>query len=139
MPKQQINHKQTNVATQDGMGQQVEVSYTVSDSMLPSPQELAEYQKVDADIVPFLMEMAKNEQQHRHKMDDEKMKVLKSNESRTTRINIWGMFFAFLALITLVGLSALALYLDKPWFAGIFGFTAVVSIVSIFVNAGRNK
>ena len=139
MPKQQINHKQTNVATQDGMGQQVEVSYTVSDSMLPSPQELAEYQKVDADIVPFLMEMAKNEQQHRHKMDDEKMKVLKSNESRTTRINIWGMFFAFLALITLVGLSALALYLDKPWFAGIFGFTAVVSIVSIFVNAGKNK
>jgi len=139
MPKQQINHKQTNVATQDGMGQQVEVSYTVSDSMLPSPQELAEYQKVDADIVPFLMEMAKNEQQHRHKMDDEKMKVLKSNESRTTRINIWGMFFAFLALVTLVGLSALALYLDKPWFAGIFGFTAVVSIVSIFVNAGRNK
>ncbi len=49
------------------------------------------------------------------------------------------MFFAFLALITLVGLSALALYLDKPWFAGIFGFTAVVSIVSIFVNAGKNK
>lgn len=139
MPKQQINHKQTNVATQDGMGQQVEVSYTVSDSMLPSPQELAEYQKVDADIVPFLMEMAKNEQQHRHKMDDEKMKVLKSSESRITRINIWGMFFAFLALVTLVGLSALALYLDKPWFAGIFGFTAVVSIVSIFVNAGRNK
>ena len=139
MPKQQINHKQTNVATQEGMGQQVEVSYTVSDSMLPSPQELAEYQKIDADIVPFLMEMAKNEQQHRHKMDEEKMKVLKSSESRITRINIWGMFFAFLALVTLVGLSALALYLDKPWFAGIFGFTAVVSIVSIFVNAGRNK
>ena len=139
MPKQQINHKQTNVATQEGMGQQVEVSYTVSDIMLPSPQELAEYQKVDADIVPFLMEMAKNEQQHRHKMDEEKMKVLKSSESRITRINIWGMFFAFLALVTLVGLSALALYLDKPWFAGIFGFTAVVSIVSIFVNAGRNK
>ena len=139
MSKQQINHKQTNVATQGGVGQQVEVSYTVSDSTLPSPQELSDYQRIDPNIVKFLMETAQKEQQHRHKMEVEKMKVVKSSESRTTRINLWGMFFAFLALVTLVGLSALALYLDKPWFAGIFGFTAVVSIVSVFINAGKNK
>ena len=65
MSKQQINHKQTNVATQGGVGQQVEVSYTVSDSTLPSPQELADYQRINPNIVKFLMETAQKEQQHR--------------------------------------------------------------------------
>ncbi len=139
MSKQQINHKQTNVATQGGVGQQVEVSYTVSDSTVPTPRELSDYQRINPNIVKFLMETAQKEQQHRHKMDSEKMKIVKSNENRTTRINLWGMFFAFLALVTMVGLAAWALYLDKPWFAGIFGFTAVISIVSVFVNAGKNK
>ena len=33
--------------------------------------------------------------------------------------------------------EAFALYLDKPWFAGIFGFSAVLGIISTFVNAGN--
>ena len=55
------------------------------------------------------------------------------------RMNWWGMFFAFLSLVALVGLSALALYLDHEWFAGIFGFSAVVSIITVFVNAGKDN
>ena len=51
-------------------------------------------------------------------------------------MNWWGMFFAFLSLVALVGLSALA---DHEWFAGIFGFSAVVSIITVFVNAGKDN
>ena len=54
-------------------------------------------------------------------------------------MNWWGMFFAFLALMTFVALAAYALYLDKPWFAGIFGFAAVAGIISTFVNAGKRN
>ena len=54
-------------------------------------------------------------------------------------MNWWGMFFAFLALVTLVGLTSFALYLDKPWFAGVFGFATAVSIISLFVGAGRKE
>ena len=48
-----------------------------------------------------------------------------------------GHVLRFMALILMVGLSAFALYLDKPWFAGIFGFSAVLGIISTFVNAGN--
>lgn len=65
------------------------------------------------------------------------MKVVKYTERKNGRMNWWGMFFAFMALILMVGLSAFALYLDKPWFAGIFGFSAVLGIISTFVNAGN--
>ena len=85
------------------------------------------------------MDISKKEQSHRHKVEDEKIKIIKHSERRVTRMNWWGMFFAFLALVSLVALAAYALYLDKPWFAGIFGFTAVVSVISVFVEAGRKN
>lgn len=139
MAKQQINRKETKVATQEGLGQQFEQVVTVDDSTLPSAQELADYKQVDPRIVEFLMDISKKEQSHRHKVEDEKINIIKHSERRVTRMNWWGMFFAFLALVSLVALAAYALYLDKPWFAGIFGFTAVVSVISVFVDAGRKK
>ena len=83
------------------------------------------------------METSIKEQEHRHFMDKEKLKILKKSEKKNGRMNWWGMFFAFLSLIFLVGLAALALYLDKPWFATIFGAAAIISIISIFVEAGK--
>ena len=139
MAKQQINRKETKVATQEGLGQQFEQIVTVDDNTLPSAQELADYKLVDPRIVEFLMETSKKEQAHRHKVEDEKVKIVKHSERRVSRMNWWGMFFAFMALITLVGLAAYALYLDKQWFAGIFGLTAVVSILSVFVEAGKKN
>lgn len=74
-------------------------------------------------------------------MDKMKMKVLRKSESRTERINWWGMFFAFLSIVVCMGVAAWALYLDRPWFAGIFGGIGIISIVSIFVTgkADTNK
>ena len=72
-------------------------------------------------------------------MDKERIKILKHSEHRISSINWWGMFFAFLSLVILMGVAAFALYLDKPWFAGIFSLAAVASIISIFVDAGKTK
>ena len=72
-------------------------------------------------------------------MDKERIKILKHSERRISRTNWWGMFFAFLSLATLMGVAAYALYLDKPWFAGVFSFAAVVSIVSVFVDGGKQR
>ena len=86
----------------------------------------------------YLMEISKKEQDHRHKMDREKLRVVDKNERRIFRVNWWGMFFAFLSIVVLVGLSGYALYLDKPWFAGILGAGTFVSIVSIFVKNDKS-
>lgn len=107
---------------------------SVDDNILPAPQELAEYQKVDPKIVDFLIKSSEREQFHRHKQDEQKLKILNYNEHKVGRMNWWGMFFAFLSIVVTMGLAAFALYLDRAWFAGIFGLVGVVSIASVFIN-----
>ena len=134
MAKQQIQQKETVVAGQGGVGQQLERTYTVDDNSLPSPQELAAYKEIDPQIVTFLMEASVKEQDHRHKMDEVKFALVRRSESRTGRMNWWGMAFAFLSIVVIVALAAYALYLNRPWFAGILGAGTLVTVASIFIN-----
>ncbi|MDE7086539.1 MAG: DUF2335 domain-containing protein [Prevotella sp.] len=138
MAKQQINQKETQVATSQGQAKQIEQTLTVDDNTLPSPQDLAAYKDIDPKIVEHLLELTKKEQEHRHYIDNQKMKIIRRTESRTERMNFWGMTFAFLCMVLFIGLTAFALYLDNPWFAGFFGLTSLISIISIFINAGKN-
>lgn len=59
----------------------------MEETTLPSPQELERYKMVDPQIVDFLIEQSRLEQQHRHAMDIEKMKILKKSEGRAYGIN----------------------------------------------------
>ena len=136
MAKQQISQRETQVAN---LGKQLEQTLIVDDNSLPTPEELAAYKAVDPKIVDFLIETSRKEQEHRHKIDNDKIVIIKKNERRTTSINITGMFFAFLSIIVLVCLSAYALYLDKPWFAGIVGIGTIASVASVFVHRDKGK
>ena len=138
MAKQQINQKETQVSTSQGAAKQFEQTLTVDDSTLPSPQDLAAYKAIDAKIVEHLLDLAKKEQAHRHELDNQKMKMVMRTESRSERMNFWGMTFAFLCMVLFICLTAFALYLDKPWFAGFFGITSLITIISIFINAGKD-
>lgn len=137
MGKHSISRKETQVSMGDSIGKQLEQTVSVDDNSLPSPQELLQYQQIDPSIIPFLIQTSVKEQEHRHNMDNEKLKILKTSERKNGRMNWWGMFFAFLSLILFMGVAAFALYLDKPWFAGIFGGTAILSVISTFVQAGK--
>lgn len=138
MGKHSISRRETEVSMGDSIGKQLEQTVSVDDNSLPSPQELELYQQIDPNIIPFLIKTSIKEQEHRHNMDNEKMKILKNSERKNGRMNWWGMFFAFLSLILFMGVAAFALYLDKPWFAGIFGGTAILSVISTFVHAGKD-
>ena len=138
MSKKQIDNRQTNIAINGGVGQHFEQIVTIDDNPLPAPQELAEYNAINPRIVEYLVDTAKAEQSHRQKVEEDRVGMMKDADHRTFRMNWWGMFFAFLSLVTLIGLSAFALYLNRPWFAGILSFATVVSIMSLFVTAGTN-
>lgn len=53
MAKQSYSIKGTNIANGDAVGNQIEQTVSVDDNILPAPQELAEYQKIDPKIVVF--------------------------------------------------------------------------------------
>ena len=140
MGKQLINRKETQVSTNGGVGKSLEQTYTIEDSALPSPQELAAYKEIDPRIVELLISMSKSEQEHRHITEKMKLKILRRTEGRDERISWWGMAFAFLSILAIIILAGWALYLNRPWFAGILGTIGIGSIVSIFVGPkGRVK
>ena len=139
MSKQSIKQRETHVTTNQGVGNQVEQTLTIDDNALPSPQEIAAYKAIDPRFVEYLLKSSEKEQEHRHEMERDKMKLLKYSEGRNGRMNWWGMFFAAVCVIMFMGVAALALYLNHPWFASFFGISGLVSIVSIFVNNGQSK
>ena len=134
MGKQEIKQKETQVSTNGGIGKQLEQTFTVDDNCLPSPGELQAYKNIDPRIVDYLIDASVKEQTHRHAMDKQKLQIIKKTEGRIGRMNWWGMFFAFLCILVFSTVTGYALYLDKPWFAGIMGGAVLISIVSIFVK-----
>lgn len=99
MGKQEIKQRETQVATGNGIGKQLEQTYTVDDNCLPSAQELAAYKAIDPRIVDYLIEASVKEQDHRHRMDNNKLNILKKADRREGRINWWGMFLHFFPLL----------------------------------------
>jgi uncharacterized membrane protein len=139
MAKKVVNQSETQVATNGGVGKQVVSTLTVDDTCLPSPEELSEYKKIDPNIINFLIDASIKEQQHRHQIEKEKINIIKQSDNVTTKINIWGMFFAFLSIVVMSAVTGFALYLDKSWIAGIMGASTLVSIASLFIRNDRNK
>ena len=139
MGKQEIKQRETQVATGNGVGKQLEQTYIVDDNCLPSPQELAAYKEIDPRIVDYLINASVKEQEHRHKIDESKINLVRKANRQEGRMNWWGMFFAFFAIVVMVALTAYALYLDKPWFAGVLGAGTLISVASIFVKSNETQ
>lgn len=134
MSKRSVKQRETQLAASNGTtGKELEQTITVDDSFLPSPAELQQYKEIDPKIVDLLCRMSEREQTVRHRQDEQKIKIVKRSESRQYKINIWGMFFAFLALIVMMCVTAFALYLNRPWIASIFGVLSVSSVIGLFI------
>ena len=104
---------------------------------MPSPQDLEAYKRIDPNIITCIIDATIKEQEHRHYMETSKMELLKSNERKASRLNLWGMLFAFLSLLSIIAFSWKALSLNRPWFAGVFGGISTIAIISVFLDAGK--
>lgn len=134
MGKKELKQRETNVAKGNGViGKELEQTFTVDDSFLPTPAELIQYREVDPKIVDLLCKMSEREQLARHEMDKIRIKAIRKAESRQYRINVWGMAFAFLALLVMMAVTAWALYLDRTWIATLFGVISVTTIIGLFI------
>lgn len=139
MSKKQLQQRETNVANPNGaIGKELEQTITVDDSFLPSPAELRQYQEIDPRIVNLLCDMSEREQKNRHSLDQKKAEIIRKSESRQYYLNVWGIFFAFLALVVMMLVTALALYLDRPWIATLFGVLSASSIIGLFIVPKTN-
>lgn len=137
MAKQEIKSKQTRIVDRTGaQGQQVESTLTVDDNCLPPPSELRQYQEIDPNIISFIIETTKKEQDFRHDFERRKLKVFNTGNRQNYMINWWGMSYACLVMLAGLGLSAFLIYNNKVVIGTIFGGTAMVIAAAIFIRRG---
>ena len=134
MARAEVRQQTTQLDSKSGSAKNEVKSLTYDENVLPTPQELEAYKAVDPRIIDFLLDTAKKEQLFRHSLEETKVDIIKRSDSGNRRMDWWGMFFAMISLLALIGLSAYALYVDRPWFVGIFGGSTFVAIVYIFVK-----
>lgn len=87
MGKHELKQRETQVATNNGVGKEMEQTITVDDNCLPSPQELAAYKEIDPRIVDYLINASVKEQEHRHRMDNNKISIIRRSDRRDGRMN----------------------------------------------------
>lgn len=134
MAKQEIRTKQTQLNAPGANGHQVEQTYTVDDSFLPSPLELQQYKEIHPEIVQLLIDASRNEQNHRHFIDKQKMKAINRESKSVHWINVLGMTLAFLIMFGGLLLSAYLISIDKETLGSIFGGATILIAAGTFLN-----
>lgn len=95
----------------NGGGMAIEQTIASDDSLLPSAAELSAYQQVDPTITSWLLNQTKLEQEHRHKTDNDKIKLM----NKAVNTDRWFLVFFFVVVLLFIGLSAFFVYIEKKY------------------------
>lgn len=105
------------------------------DSLIPSADELGQYQAIDPNIIPWLLEQTKREQEHRHVLDNRKVELL--NKSITNDRLLVSMFFIF--VMAFVAASVFLIWNDKDISGSIFGLCGIVGSYFLYQRFFANR
>jgi len=102
---------------------------------IPSPEAMARYNEVMPGAVDRILAMAEREAASRHSNDasilaNERLKI-ESAKSEVMR----GQVFAFIFIISCVGVAAWCAHVGQPWVAALFGGGTIAQIVIAMLNA----
>ena len=100
----------------------------VSSGPLPAPQTLEYYDKILPGAADRIFNMAEQAQKHEHRLNNKSLNL--------------GFFVYAIAALTssgILGLAALALYLDKPLAAGIIGALVTMVLAILGYKAALKK
>lgn len=107
---------------------------SVDDNCLPTPEELKAYKEIAPDLVEHFIEVAMREQTARHEREKRELQTVVDDSKRTAITQRLGMLFAFLLIFAMLMLTGVALWLDRPWFAGIGFLVTVITAISAFIK-----
>lgn len=93
---------------------------------LPSPSDIAQYDKYIPDGAERIMSMAEKEQEFRHT-------ITTNSLEQARRANHRGQTFGFLIAVLALSISAAVTLFGFPWVGGVIGGTTVVSLVTAFI------
>lgn len=106
---------------------------TYEDNMLPSAEEMAKYNDVSPDIVRYILEQAKAEQEHRHSMDHKTADIVGSSEFSKNKLNSMGLSFAFIIVVLGLFFSAFLIHSGKDISGSILAGATIFSGAGMFI------
>jgi uncharacterized membrane protein len=124
--KPQIPNQNKYTASPQTSNQQFSLQVQQFSGLLPSPEVLEQYAKIYPGLEKTIVEMAR--QQTAHRIEIEKT-VIASREKQSQI----GQIFAFIIVILLVTLSAVAMFLHYPKVAVIIVATTITSTAALFL------
>ena len=111
----------------------IEQNTIVDDSLLPSAEELAKLQQIDASIISWIMQRTEKEQDARLEFNRQNMGLVYKNLG-ITRTALW---FAFILAIVILGAGAFFIFLEKEIAGTILSGAGVFVIIQSFLKFGR--
>lgn len=125
------------VPTQQG-GSVLAVSHgQVWQGPLPPPEELEAFNKAVPGLAETIVEMAKQEAEHRRRHDDlradEAVAIRKGDHAARTR----GQWLAFLVVAVFTVGGVACAYLKAPWTSAIFAVSGLGTIVRAFLSSAE--
>lgn len=139
MAKNSVRRTQATVQRADQVGMLQEEHIIIDNNPMPTAEELSKYKDISPDLVQYFMQITDEERSIRHEVTRQSVDLTQMDSKRRHRERILGLVFAFIALLVFLGITAYALYLDKPWLAGIFSTLSIAGIISAFIQGRKEE
>ena len=137
MAKNSVRRTQATVQREDQVGMLREEHIIIDNNPMPTAEELLKYKDISPDLVQYFMKITDEERSIRHEVTRQSIELTQMDSKRRHRERILGLVFAFMPILVFLGITAYALYLDKPWLAGIFSTLSIAGIISAFIQGHK--
>ncbi len=140
MAKQTRSQKQVRVQNNRGSGYQHEDTEVFDDNLLPDAAEISALSDIDPNIISWLKDRAEKEQDFRHDIYKRRTEILEFDVRGTHKLNLRGMTFAFLIIMSGMAFSAFLIYLNHVVTGSIFsGLTILYAAALFYKRKSSNK
>lgn len=106
----------------------------VDDNILPNASELAKYKSIDPDLIDFLKERAKIEQEQRHKFNNEVITLNKREQRLHHGLNYAALICGLIVIVLAMGLSYLLITKEQILVGTIFGGIGIGYVAYLFIS-----
>jgi uncharacterized membrane protein len=132
MAKQTRSQKQVRVQGHQGSGFQHENTEVFDDNLLPDAAEIEALSVIDPNIISWLKERAEKEQDFRHEIFKKRTEILECDIKGTQKLNLIGMIFAFLIIMSGMALSTYLIHLGHLLTGSIFSGLTILYAAALF-------
>ena len=139
MAKQTLSKKQTHVQHSNGKGVQQEQTEIFDDNLLPDATEIQALHELDPNILDWLKERAKVEQEFRHQAHNKRTAIIEKNVTSENTLNILGVTFAFLIIMAGMAFSTFLIIKGQVITGTIFSGATILYAAALFVKKRNSE